>query len=226
MHSPVRPRTDPPELMAIFPGTEPIIEAARHWKQAFLLNRRGVLEDNEYSAEAFDEIKKRFVDNPMEGDSSFFIKLEEQMKGASPEACGLMAELFWVLHLAVRKLLKPETKRRQIQEIWQWGGSDLRASRWLEDEILSGVGGPGGGFSMRKWRELGMTVLLFQDWWKLPAAEKKELCNDHARFAQWVERKEYSKGRQFRDMLLHLLFPEHFERIFSQRQSRLRAALI
>lgn len=57
-------------------------------------------------------------------------------------------------------------------------------------------------------------------WRSLPPGESQRLAADPWALAEWIDSTPESKARQLRHILLHLLFPEEFERISSGRNKR------
>ncbi|HLL48969.1 MAG TPA: AAA family ATPase, partial [Longimicrobiaceae bacterium] len=72
---------------------------------------------------------------------------------------------------------------------------------------------PGPGFHNHKWREFAFAIELVRDWKRLPSVDRERIITDPWAFATWVDTQPASAGRQFRHMLLYLLFPAYFERV-------------
>jgi len=56
----------------------------------------------------------------MEGEGTFFGKLEQQLGGGEPELARFAAELIWVLYLFPGVQVLPQTKRVWITRVWEW----------------------------------------------------------------------------------------------------------
>src|SRR5690349_12279587 len=113
-------------------------------------------------------------------------------------------------------------KRETIGEIWTLSGTPLPTNTpFLEDGVLSGIGSAGTAFNTGRWRELAFFILFAQAFIRLPKSDNKELLSDVWKFAKWLESIDGSEIRQIRHMLLYLLFPDEFERIFG-RSDRLK----
>ena len=127
-------------------SAEAILAAAEKWKQQCLLDGGSLFsEESLWTRENFDQLRIHFVENLDKGSGSFYPKLEQQLAPASPDAKCLWAEMTWALFLIVyHGMLKPETKRDQIRQVWEWSGSVLPDNHWALDEVLAkGVVNPG-----------------------------------------------------------------------------------
>lgn len=208
--------------MAIYPGTEPIFEAARKWREKCLLGSGAVLSGNDlWTLEHLEELDREYVQKPDLGSGSFLEKLEEQLSGASPEAKMLVAELFWLMYLFPTNI-SGEKKVENIKTVWDWSGTAFPEDHELIRLLLSvpGIGSGGQGFLTYQWKELSYLVTALQDWKEKPAREMERLSTEPWAFAAWLDGFPEKGARQMRHVLRHLLFPDKFERIASGRQKR------
>lgn len=200
----------------------PILSAAEHWKANCLLADGSALSDQAlWTSSNIEEIDRYFVQRPDEGAGSFQDKLAQQLGPASPEAKMLAAEMMWVMYLCPSSLTATH-KRQTIQTIWDRSGKSLPTSAgpWLTELVLGGVGSAGPGFNQNQWRELAFCVTFAA---KLKAEEdsrRRELLADAWQFDDWITQLPDGKSRQLRHMILYLLFPDHFERIFGKTDRR------
>ena len=209
--------------MSIAELARPIHEAAATWKQRCLLNGGSLFTDERLWTKAnFDLFNQYFVQNPIEDDTTFFNKLERQLDPAPDEVCRLAGEAFWVLYLIVSRAgMTGKTKRHQIRMVWEWSGQELPEDAPLLGQVLEvGLSSPGTAYATHRWRELRFLIEAMQAWFSMPVPEREALVEDPWGFAEWIETVEASKRRQFRHILLHLLFPKHFERILTMRDRR------
>jgi len=190
-----------------------LLEAAQLWKDHCLLADGPLLGDGKYwSSDKLAELDQRFIQNPQEGDESYFDKLALQLTDASPEAIKLMAELNWLL-LLFSTNIKPGTKRDLVRNIWELSGDALPQSWLLEDATLSGAGSTGTAYNTLRWRELVFLIELMKAFKALePEAQNKILATPWS-FADWLENIPDARARQFRHIICFLLFPDHFESI-------------
>jgi 5-methylcytosine-specific restriction protein B len=194
----------------------PILAAASTWVETCW-----VKDGSLFSAEALwtpaliEEVRTAFVDNPDEGGGDFMSKLKGQMAGASAAAQRLMAEMQYAL-LLFPSNVGPETKRRQVNEIWSLAGDVLPADHpLLADAALVGVGSGGPGFNNHRWREVVFIISLSVAIKRLEPGERQRVLHDYDAYMDWVDTVSRDGFRQFRHMLRYFLFPDRVERMSS-----------
>ncbi|MBK6597793.1 MAG: AAA family ATPase [Proteobacteria bacterium] len=165
---------------------------------------------------------KYFVDSPDETDRSFDEKLQDQLAAAPASAKHLAAEITWVMYLCPSNITASH-KRERINRLWDWAaqGSIDPNSKYLSDEVLRGIGSAGPGYNQHQWRETCFAFRFVHEWIMVPPDKRKEMLADGWRFAEWLERIPECNQRQFRHMLMFLLFPDSFERTFGGNQRRM-----
>ena len=192
-----------------------------------------------------NDFEKRFVDFIVPTDDPDFVNkntreqwiLQFQKTNADPEIYQLLAESLWVMQLA-NSSVKPETKNKHIRQIWNQSGAELPASQYLQDQYLKGLGNAGSGYNMNMWFELLVFILAVREIKIMGASDREKFLVrgggmeiSHL-WDSWPE-KWYNKWNrqwqehfagpatvraencQIRYILLHLLFPDFFERVFS-----------
>jgi len=171
-------------------------------------------DENVWTAEALKDLEEHFVNDPIGGRGKFFEKLKVQLEDASAVGVKLAAEMLWFM-LIYPSNLTADTKRTSARRVWEWSGADLPEDReLLGDKLLKGgIGSPGQGYAAYRWKELQLFILMMQSWRALRSDEQATLLDDPWRFAEWIDQLEDAQHRQFRHILLHLLFPDTFERI-------------
>jgi MoxR-like ATPase len=191
------------------------LAAADLWRQRCLLSDGSILSDKRlWTPENVGYLDRFFVQNLDTGEGTFFEKLEVQLAPSPPAGKQLAAEMLWMLYLSVSHgSIKGATKRMQIRQVWEWSGEPLPDSPLLREPLEVGVANPGTGFQTNRWRELAFCIEFTRNWKRLPPAERQRLGEDPWSFARWTDAQPGAPVRQFRHMLLYLLFPEHFERV-------------
>jgi 5-methylcytosine-specific restriction protein B len=167
-----------------------------------------------WSTNHIGELVQAFVRNPMDApDTSFIEKLKQQLSVCAPEAKQLMAEVLYVLTL-FQSNMRPPTKRELVRTVWSWSGTELPADHpLLEDSVLGGIGNPGRAYLTHRWREAAYLIELAAAFKKEPQERRETLAASPDDFAKWVDAISTRGYRQFRNILLHLAFPDEFERI-------------
>lgn len=206
--------------MAEFPDRTDVYAAARAWRDACLRADRAVLTgDPLWSGANAAELVRRFVDHPDVGPRSFEEKLEDQLRGAPPAAIQLCAEMLWLMMLFPSNYL-PDTKRDLVARVWAWSGTSVDSAHCAFAPFQHGIGSGGPGYNNFRPMELELLILFVQAWKALPEAEQTRLLGDGWEFANWFDDLPDAQNRQFRHMLLHLLFPDDFERCSSAGDKR------
>jgi hypothetical protein len=82
-----------------------ILAAAEHWKTKCLVADGSVFTDNPlWSARNMDLLDQFFIQNPLEGETSFIEKLRTQLDPAPGEVKQLAAEMLWILLMFPSKI--------------------------------------------------------------------------------------------------------------------------
>lgn len=200
-------------------------QAAESFKEVALIEQRSLFLPTKalWIPEYFEPLLTHYVQDPIVGDdergSSFWGKLPHQIGRCPPESVALAAEIYWALTF-VSSLLKPKSKRARIGQIWEMANPALppldSASVYLEDSALEGVGSTGTAYNVLLWMELAYGIRLFKALSEMPRPQRDELLRDPWAFATWLDGVDDTGGRQFYHILTHALFPDYFERIFSE----------
>jgi len=202
--------------------TTPILDAAAQWRDRALVRDGSVFtEDSFWTLPRLETLERHFVQNPDEGEGNFLGRLKTQLAPTEPEVTQLAAEMLWLMLLCPRNTLPPR-KRSTIVEIWKWSERPWAesATHWLSDEVLGGIGSAGPGFNNHRWRELVFFINVVLAFKRLQREERAALMADGWAFAEWLGKVPDAAARQLRHMLMYLLFPDNFERIFAKGERR------
>jgi 5-methylcytosine-specific restriction protein B len=202
-----------------FPNAAQVFDAADKFKQRCLLNQESLFLDGQtlWTPEHFKSLIENYVDRPDTGDRGFYEKLADQLATCAPLDVALMSEVFWIVQLGPTNLRAP-TKIKTVERIWNMkpAAPFPMSSPFLEIPVLSGLGSAGPGYNNYLPMEIIFAVDAFAAFVAKPRAERESLLNDAQGFAKWLESIPSGKGRQLYHTLCHVLFPDSFERIFSQ----------
>ena len=202
--------------------------AAEHWKNVALLEDGSVFSSNQlWTLSNLEELDRYFVNSPDKGKGTFDEKLELQLEPTGPGARQLVAEMLWFMFLCPCNISVLK-KRGNIEKVWKWSGEPFPTdSPHITNDVLKGVGSAGTAYNQLRWRELAFFIRTVTAFKNLSGQEQDVLLADGLGFARWIEEIPGCSGRQLRNMILFLLFPDEFERIFggTERGNVLKAFL-
>lgn len=200
---------------------QPIFDAAEHWKTAALTGGQSVLATGPvWTKENVAALNEYFVENLDYGEGNFMSKLQAQLENAPVGAKQLAAEMLWLMLLCPSNI-GADNKRDTVLTIWDWSGVPRPTDvPWLTDEVLRGVGSGGTAFNTHRWRELVFFIRFTQAFLNLDDQKQDALLTDGWALAKWIEDVPDADSRQLRHMILYLLFPDEFDRIFGRSDRR------
>src|SRR5690606_9913493 len=134
--------------------SQPLFDFADTWRQRSLIEGKSLFTDMPlWQKVHFDEIVEKFVNQPDEGDGSFIDKIKVQFGMASPEACMLAAELFYIMMLCPSNI-GAVTKIDNMRAIWELSGVGFPEEHpLLQAGMLEGIGSAGTGYNNHRHRE-------------------------------------------------------------------------
>ncbi|MCS6762917.1 MAG: hypothetical protein MO853_01570 [Candidatus Protistobacter heckmanni] len=111
-------------------------------------------------------------------------------------------------------------KRQVVNEVLGWAGDSLPESHLVSGAFSNGIGNGGQGYNTRRPFEIAFLIELAIAWKKLPQDRQEKAATDPWLFQEIVDSIEDAESKQLRHMLMHFLFPDHFERIASGNHKR------
>jgi len=201
--------------------TRTIYEAATRFRDECLIKDCSLLFDAEpvWTKANLERLHKDFVDTPDVSDRSFIEKFRDQVQGAEQPVKRLAAELMAVYFLFPSNVTGRK-KRQVVNKVLSWSGDALQDDHVVSRAFRCGVGSGGQGYNTRRPNELWFMIEFALAWKDLDAEARQDRLKDPWRFQEQVDSVEGAENRQLRHMLLHLLFPDHFERIASGAHKR------
>ena len=201
--------------------TSKIYETAQTFLHSCLLRDGSLLFDGAalWRTELLERIHKVFVDTPDEGDRSFIEKFRDQIKPGGREVIRLAAELLCVYFLFPSNV-GGFRKRQLVNEVLGWADDSLAENSVLSKALDHGIGSGGQGYNTRRPFEIAFLIEFAIEWKKLTTIEQQEAAADPWRFQTIIDGIEDGEFKQLRHMLLHMLFPDYFERIASGNHKR------
>jgi 5-methylcytosine-specific restriction enzyme B len=201
--------------------TSKIYQTAEAFRANCLLHDGSLLFDGAsvWRSDSLASIHKAFVATPDVSDRSFISKFKDQIGTGSQEVVRLAAELLCVYFLFPSNV-GGVRKREVVNEVLAWGGDHLSETHIVSSAFTHGIGSGGQGYNTRRPFEIAFLIEFAIAWKKLPAEQQTQAAADPWRFEEIVDRVEEAQSRQLRHMLLHLMFPDQFERIASGTHKR------
>ena len=162
------------------------------------------------------ELQARFVDRPDTSNDSFENKFRRQLAGAPAEAVQLAAELLFV-HLLISNQLRGDTKRQQITEVLSWADTNATIPADLSAALDHGFINPGIYYAIKKPEALSYLIRFLARWKSLSEAERTNALADPWAFKALAMSVPAAAARAQQAALLHLVFPDTFEDIVSEK---------
>ncbi|MFD9780522.1 McrB family protein [[Kitasatospora] papulosa] len=165
------------------------------------------------------DLRARFVDRPDESSDTFLVKLRRQLADAPDETVVLAAELLFVnmAPLVPAQIGLPK-KLQILREVLSWAGRPLDVPARMEPALKGFLHG-GQGFLNYRWAQFQILVLLVERLAGADRPEREALLTDPWRFRDLClgiqDSVGHKKGRAQIHVLLHTLFPDHFQPIAS-----------
>ncbi|CAD6562579.1 McrB family protein [Paraburkholderia sabiae] len=209
------------------PNANQVFDLGAKFKTEALLNGKSIFvpKADLWTPENFDPLIEHYVKDPIVGKGDvrgekFWEKLGSQLGRCTPSSVALCAEIYWILTLA-SSFLTVKYKKSKISSIWAMARpepiSSLDASSpYLSETALGGVGSTGTAYNLLMWMELAYAIQMFRSLVAMPIDERSKLLMQPWEFARWLDEMDDTEGRQFYHILAHVLFPDEFERVFSE----------
>ncbi|TWT91629.1 McrB family protein [Neorhodopirellula pilleata] len=214
--------------MAKFPGpnSDLIYEFASQWREQCLIGEGSLLwqGENVWTQNSLASFNKCFIENADESDATFENKFKLQLGSEDTTTTKLAVEMLAV-HLSFTSSVGLIRKRGLIDEVLSWKEIKVPKSEnaRLNNVLSSGIGGAGMGYNLNRPYELMFIGRLAIEINNKSSAERLTLLADHVALRTLMDNIPTDKAVQSRDVLLHLLFPDQYERIASQNHKRLIA---
>jgi 5-methylcytosine-specific restriction protein B len=202
-----------------------VYELIERWRDECLIGDASLLFDDEsvWTQGNLDRLYARYNDNPLEGDNSFEDKLAEQL-GGDQALTRLTAECLVVYFAFAVGAVGGARKRELITTVLSWADDELDGTSDVAKAMDGGIGNPGQGFNNFRWAHLAYIVSVVRDFKRLEPGARRHTLSDPWQFRDWLVSVDEDLQRMMRHILLHLLFPDHFERIASTSHKRLIAS--
>lgn len=199
-----------------FKSTSSVYEMAGRLLDRCLQGDGSLLRDGEdlWTAGNLERIHKRFVDAPDTGKRTFMEKFRDQIEPAGPETCRLAAELLLVYFLFPSNVGSAR-KKELVAEVLAWANDPWPQDGLLEKALADGIGSGGQSYNTRRPFEIGFLIEFALAWKRSAPETRSDAAAKPWAFMKLVDGVEGADKRQLRHMLVHIMFPDTFERIAS-----------
>ncbi len=207
---------------------ESAYEAARAWVD------RGLRSDDSlfspgvsiWSGDLLGELHRRFLDQPDESGRPFLEKLQDQLEGSPAEVYQLMAEVLYVHYL----LLDPN--EQAVHTVLAWSSEPAEFPAGLVDGmkfLFINIGAARTNIPF----QVGTLIESVEQWKQLAPGERDILLSDPWAFKDFLFSRRFGSqllvnnqntGGLERHLLLHIVFPDIFERILQNDKQRIAGA--
>lgn len=176
--------------------------------------------DRVWTAEAAADLVHYFVESPDVSNRTFLEKLADQLREVPGPAGQLFEELAW-LHFVIAAPDKQgyDSKRGLLDTIGTMAHA-TGPTGVFDEALRAGLAAPGTSFFTRRPNQLWLLVRFALRWTSATADQRELWLTDPKEFRQMVFALDGVADQTQRHALLHLVHPDAFEDIVSQRHKR------
>jgi 5-methylcytosine-specific restriction protein B len=196
--------------------TNGLYQTAAIWRNESLETGKSLLWPGEsvWSLESLNAFKVCFIDRPDETDNTFEAKFKLQLADQSPGVTKLACELL-LLHFLFTSSVRGARKRELLKTVAGWKSLAIDEQSQAMISLDRGIGGTGQAFNTRRPFEIGYLAEFALRVIQMAPDGRGATLSDHLRVRKLLDELEEDSTYQTRHILLHLLFPDEYERIAS-----------
>ena len=202
------------------PETDKTYAAAQRWVDAALRSDDSLFTPGSriWSPEVIDDLWERFVEHPDPSSDDFLTKFKRQLAGedpADPATIQLAGEVLF-FHFLIATDVKGTTKREVIDKVLSWSIEPVSTPPDLVGALDVGIARGGTGLGVQRADYLRYLLEFTRTWKRLPEARRDDALRDPWVFKDLAYEIDGTRAWGQREALLHLVFPNSFERIISR----------
>lgn len=198
-------------------GADKVYAVARLFREQALERDGSLLVPRQpiWTLAGLDDLDRRFVLQPDTSSDPFEVKLERQLSGASDATIQLMAELL-VMHFLVNSAMSGASKRAGISRVLGWMREPVRIPDDVDSALDFGLAWPGTFFNTGRDRQLRFLIGWVRAWKQMESDDRKAALSDPWAFKEQVHSIDVGSAWLQRNVVLHLIHPETFERTMAR----------
>ena len=206
-------------------GADRVYAVAQEWADCALRADGSLFTPGKliWTPKLLGELHKRFLNAPkVEKGPNFLEKLEAQLADSPPDVYQLMGEVLYVHYLP--RSDTDALKKNAVETALGWSPFPVTIPPEFADVFQDGFVGVGPGRGLIPFWA-GTLIESLEQWKKLDPDDWEQLLNDPWRFKKFLFGRSFeslllkptpNKGQAQRHLLLHILFPDTFERILAR----------
>jgi 5-methylcytosine-specific restriction protein B len=196
--------------------TNGLYETAANWRAQSLQTGASLLWPGEsvWTVSALESFKACFIDRPDETADTFEAKFQRQLADQPPAITQLGCELL-LLYFLFTTSVRGARKRELLKTVAGWKSLTIDDQLPAMVSLDRGIGGTGQAFNTRRPFEIAYLSQFALKIMQLDAAERTTILSDHLKVRKLLNDLEGDSTYPTRHILLHLLFPNEYERIAS-----------
>ena len=172
------------------------------------------------------ELHRRFLDRPDDSRRPFLEKLKDQLENSPPEVYQLMAEVLYVHYLPL------DPNEQAIRTVLGWSSAPVNIPPELVDGLQFLFINPGVARTLIPF-QVGTLIETVEQWKELDPGEVDRLLDDLWAFKDFLFSRQFTSrllannqntGGLERHLLLHIAFPDTFERILQNGKNLIAGA--
>ena len=209
-------------------GVETAYAAAEAWVDRGLRKEDSLFTPGRsiWTLELLGELHRRFLDRPDESRRPFLEKIKDQLDGSSPEVYQLMGEVLYVHYLLL------DRNEQAIRTVLEQSPRPVDIPPELVDGLRFRFINIGVARTLIPFH-LGTLIETLEQWKELGSTERDHLLDDPWFFKQFLFSRPFTSellvnkqntGRLERHLLLHIAFPDTFERSLQNDKDRIAGA--
>ena len=197
-------------------GVEKVYGAAQRWVDCALRTDDSLFTPGKaiWTGEWLGELHRLSI----QGGNAFFQRWESMLADSPPEIHQLMAEVFYINLLIP---YDPSNKRERVERVLT-GAPGVEIPPELAAGLEGGLIGTGLYHTNRS-ANLGFLIAFAKKWKEKSSSEHEGLLDDPWEFKRFAYEVE-GANRSLRESILHLVFPDTFERIVNVEHKKMIAS--